>query len=149
MTRFPNCLSKKFGKLWNRNKKRNQLSDSEIVDRFLVHGNHINTRLRKVSYLAFLPGPDNETSVFRTGGLHIEQIWQLAMEQVIAKRQNCTLRGKGTLRVDQVRIMSLDVRSDESSHELHAVIMKWPIEKDKRKMLAIDLASIAVLTTYP
>ncbi len=122
------------------------VDDEEDLARFLVSSSQFNATMVKPS--AFLPNPKNgETSVFRHGTSHIEQLWKLAELNVAGER---SLHGAAIVKARHVRAAHLGVLASEPP-ERHANIVGWLVDTDPElakaywKEKAADLARYAVL----
>ena len=90
-----------------------------------------------VKYAAFMPPDDLRTSVYRVDGLDGGQVRQLAS----ATSRKGSFKGHGLFSAAAVRSVSqLDVVPEMTHHPLHADIVGWPAEREKRIELAQMLA---------
>lgn len=102
---------------------------------------------------AFLPSPiSNEVSTFRIAGLSEQQIRDLG-DRAVGSARGKTVRGRAEVLVRAVRLAGnrghgtsrpLSVVSDDSPPR-HAAIRGWPKEKDRQKLLALEIANAASL----
>jgi hypothetical protein len=88
-----------------------------------------------------------ETSVFRIRGLTADQIWDLGRRLVAAPRDK-TLRARADLIARAILDVGLVIHPDNVP-ERHAVIRGWPEEKERRMMLAVELAEASQLHLHP
>ena len=93
---------------------------------------------------AYLPAPNGETSVYRTSDVPEEEIWNIGREAV-AKPRDGSLYARGDVPVAAIVKTGLKVVPDTGPHPRHANITGWPPEKDKQKMLAVEIADASEL----
>jgi len=91
-----------------------------------------------------MPGKDGETSVYRIPELSQEAIWSLG-KALIRKE---TLKARADIVCSAPQQIGLRVESSPQDHPKHAVIVGWPVEKDKQKMLATRLSDVAALHIF-
>ena len=90
-----------------------------------------------MKYAAFMPPDDLRTSVYRVDGLDGSEVLQLASET--SRKES--FKGHGRFLAAAVRSVSpLDVVPETTHHRLHADIVGWPGEREKRIELAQMLA---------
>lgn len=84
-----------------------------------------------------MPPDDLRTSVYRVDGLDSREVLQLASET--SRKES--FKGHGLFLAAAVRSVSrLDVVPETTHHPLHADIVGWPAEREKRIELAQMLA---------
>lgn len=108
--------------------------------RFLTQSNHFNRGKSVVKQAAFNPPPSLRLSVFRIDGLNSKSVVQLSSKHILGK----TLYGWAKLTEKNVQKngLSLDLNEDP---ERHADIVGWPEDKDRRKIIALELANASTL----
>lgn len=140
-------LRRLFG-LFGRSRTDDAVADivdsSERISRFVFQSNHVdwtNGRLKPPALIPEkTPGPYGlETSVCRIDRLSVAAIWQIGNE-VIGKVRGKAPIGRGDFDAQVARANGLDVLADKSSFERHALLIKWPSEKEERKALALELS---------
>ena len=121
------------------------VASSEQIARYVLSKKHFSTSKCAVKYAAYLPAPNGETSVYRTSGLSEEEIWEIGQKRV-AEPSGRSLHARGDTSASVILKTGLTIIPETTPHPLHANIMNWPSEKDKQKMLAIEIANEATLT---
>ena len=112
------------------------VSTEEITGRFIFSSSHFNSLGAK--YAAFMPR-NGETSVFCISSISNDEIWDIGVNHV-GKNMEPSLKARADIICGRVQEIGLDVISETSTHPLHANIINWPIERDEKLELAIDLA---------
>ncbi len=131
------------------------VADSEDLARFLASSSWFARTTGRVKSSAFLPAPDNDTSVFRSSGLTPEALWAHGShyyvdEEGVPKRHH----GAAIVSAAVVRKAGIDAIPEEPP-PLHANLRGWPIdpdpaiEKAKRKEVAATIAENATLRVLP
>lgn len=104
---------------------------------------HFSAKQGRVKPDAFLPSRESrETSVFRTVGLHPEEV--RAIGDRVGQPSSRTLKAWGDVLAGVVFDVGLAVRPDNVP-ERHAAIIGWPGQKDEQLSLAQRLAASAAL----
>lgn len=129
------------------NIKRN-MSPSENITRYILEKGKYSKNNNRVRYTTFLPNRDGETSVYKTQSLDNGEIWDIG-ERYVAKPCNKTLRARADITASDVFNEGLKIEPDATIHELHANIIGWPEQKDKQKLIAIELEKDARLYLCP
>lgn len=122
------------------------ISDKESLARFVFESNRIR-KDKTVKPDAFMPNINLETSVTIKSDLSDLRLWEIG--QIIATNMNKPLYGHADIIAADVRKNSvLDiVPKPETDNPNHANIIGWPEDKDKKKILAQELAAVA--TYFP
>lgn len=95
--------------------------DQEKLTRFLTSSSHYNARMAKPA--AYLPNPKNgETSVFRTDGGSLAELWLIADTYIPQAR---SVHGAAVFSARAVREALLNVIAQEPPPR-HANIVGWP-----------------------
>ena len=124
------------------------ISLSENLSRFLFYKREFNEETNTVKYSAFLPNRNGETSVFRTSTLEIGRIWEIGSD--VSKQRKKTFLGRGIVFVTDVVDSGLNLEgAKEGEHPLHANIIGWALEKERKKLAALKLAARAQLSLPP
>ena len=126
--------------------KQDSVADSEQIARFILSKNHLRASNRTVKYGAYLPAPNGETSVYRISDIAEREVWDIGHKYVAAPSKR-TLRGRGDTTAVFITKTGLKIVPETTPHPLHANIVNWPSEKDEQKMLAVEIASEAILVT--
>jgi hypothetical protein len=90
---------------------------------------------------------DLKLSVFQIRGMAEDEIWNLG-ERTVVRSSVRTLYGRADIHVAAVRETGLEVHPDNNPQR-HANVINWPMEKSKRKLLALQLAERANLKLHP
>lgn len=114
------------------------VAEREPLTRFLIASNQFAASKLRVKPVAFLPGPDETTSVFRTAGLTQNQAWSLGQRHVAAPR-NRQLHAMAEFLAADAHELRLAVVADDRPRR-HASLVGWPAAKDARLQLAQLLA---------
>lgn len=117
-------------------RKLSSISTEENTSRFIFSSSHFNSLGAK--YAAFMPR-NGETSVFCISSISNDEIWDIGINHV-GKNMKPSLKARADIICGRVQEIGLDVISETSSHPLHANITNWPLERDEKLALAIDLA---------
>ena len=118
------------------------------MSRFIFERKHFATENHRVKPHALEPGrADNKTSVYQTGGLLENDIWQLSINYVEPNRGKSTL-ARADIDIDAITRLSLLVIADEPPPR-HANIEDWPPDRSAVMSLAQQLAADATLVVRP
>ncbi len=121
------------------------VNPSESLGRYLTQKNHFFHRDKAVRSLAFMPPPDLRLSVFRIDGLKLDGVWTIGQKEVINNMpEPRTLYGMADIKASKVRASDLEIEPSNTPPR-HADICGWPEEKEKRKIIALELAAEAKL----
>jgi len=113
------------------------------LTRFIFHKSYVRAD-NTVRGEAFLPNPKNdETSVFIISGISDKEIWEIGDTKVAAHRSE-TLQGRADINENNILNNNL-ILSRDKPPERHANIIGWPKGKSERKLIALELASKAIL----
>ena len=119
------------------------VDSTEQISRFVFQSNHIHSsgRLRAHALLPERePGPHGpETSVCRIDGLTGPEIWQIGKDQVGQLRRKSPV-GRGDFAAQHARDSRLDVVAEKQSFERHALLTKWPVDKEDQLAIAQELS---------
>ena len=123
------------------------VSPDESLARYIFDKRHYSVSDEKgkegrVTYRAFLPTKNGETSVFRVADLSDTEIWDIGEREVAQKRQ-MSLLARGDINVSKVTALGLKVDPNNNPPR-HANIIGWP-EKSAQTAIAIELAGRAQL----
>jgi len=123
----------------------NTVGQEESLARYLTQRDHFSRPDNAVKPKAFMPPPNFRLSVFRIAGLSTEAVWDMGQREVINNMlQPRTLHGMADIKVLSVQKNNLIVDPDNTPFR-HANIIEWPEEKEKRKIIAQELAADAKL----
>lgn len=113
----------------------------ERLARFLRSGSHVAKSTGRIKAAAFLPAPDDDTSVFRSDGMESNEIRDLAAEHV----EQATVHGTALVGANHVFDEDLEVVAVEPPPR-HANIRGWPtaekpdMQKNLRRLKAAAIA---------
>jgi len=124
------------------------VNNSELLARFITSSRWFRSSDQTVRQDAFIPHPYPDLSVSRHLSLSESEIWE--MGQKIADARPATLHGRADISAEEVRRQKLIVEPRPEPENLnHACILGWPIDKPAQKILALELAAIAIFTPKP
>jgi len=121
----------------------------ELLARYVTSSRWFRKQDQTVKQDAFIP-PDNplELSVTRHLNLQEFEIWNIGNS--VVSGQERTLHGRADVKVSHVESQSLNVVADPApNNPNHANITGWPLEKDMRKMRALEIARGAQFVANP
>jgi len=125
------------------------VEDTESLSRFLPSSSWIAKSTGRVKNPAFLPAPDDDTSVYRVTGLHDIEIWKIANDHFIdASGTPHKHHGAALVQAVEVRKAEIDAIAQEGPPR-HANLRGWPkindadLQKAKRKVIATKIADKA------
>lgn len=119
-----------------------ELDFSEILARF-IFSKRMYRADKSIRHNLFIPNPkDNTTSVFRISYISDDEIWNIG-DSVGVMREKPTL-GRADIASDVVIAKDLKIVPEEPP-ERHANIIGWPNDISEQKMIALELASEAML----
>ena len=129
--------------------------DEQII-RYLLQPKWFNQRTGHISGQAFIPrnpktqGMPFATSVYRTDGCLLEEIWSIGDEFVTNRhRDKLPVLGIAGLQAQKVFAEDLQVEPSPDDHARHADIVRWPEEREERLAKAHQLAVEAQLVVRP
>jgi hypothetical protein len=124
------------------------VAPDELLARYIIYSKWIRSSDQTVKQDAFIP-PDSELSVIRHLHLTEEGIWKIGRK--IAEGIPRPLYGRADVETRHVIAQHLDVVSqpDLPDNPNHANIINWPLDKDARKMRALEIASVADFVANP
>lgn len=122
----------------------NSISPEELLARYIFDSNCVRLD-GTVRYKAFLPAPNNKTSVFRTSGLDESAIWGIG--QSVASKRTQILKGRADIEALHIFKQGLRIEPSTITHPLHADII-WPDERSKQKLIAVELAAKAHFVSH-
>jgi hypothetical protein len=118
------------------------VADDEEVARSIMSSSWVAKSTGRIKHNAYMPAPDDDTSVFRCTKMDVSDVRSLISEDRL------TEHGAAVVPVYAVRDTSLDVIASEPPKR-HANIRGWPRvhdpeeQKSKRKEIAMGIAEIA------
>lgn len=148
MNRFLLALFARFKRLLSRASPIPPIGLAERISRFVFQRSHIGGPfgVRPSAFLppSSLPPARMATSVFRTSSLTQEEVWNLG-DNVVGRARGLKALASADLRVAAVTALGLSVMPAPEPHPLHADIVAWPAEKERRKDLALLLCQKATI----
>ncbi len=126
----------------------NHLSPEELLTRYITTKRHFSRDKHIVKPQAFHPMPNPqtsilETSVFRVSGVQDQEIWNIG-EREVAQKSDRNLHARADILTSKVFEKDLDVNPDDIPPR-HAIIIGWPEEESKWRMIAVEIAADAKL----
>ncbi len=118
------------------------VDDRELLARFIFDQDSIR-RDNTVKPDALMPFKYTQLSVTRHVGLTEQGVWQVGcgIERLGRPGRTLKLMGRVDILAAHARSQGLSVNPDEPPPN-HAHIEMWPAEKDKQKIIAIELAAL-------
>ena len=130
------------------------IADDELLARYILYSRWIRRSNQTVKQDAFIPPSNLELSVTRHVHLVEDDIWRFGKK--VARYRNCTLYGRADVKTGHVKMQNLEVKPQpiESDPNLgdnpnHAKVIGWPLEKNARKMIALEIANAARFVANP
>ncbi|MCE5340285.1 MAG: hypothetical protein LLF92_04050 [Planctomycetaceae bacterium] len=123
------------------------VANDELLARYILHSNRVRAD-RTVKPDAFIP-PDNlELSVTRHINFTEDDIWNAGKE--VARCSSRRLYGRADVKTEHLKNNNLDVKPHPiENNPNHANIIGWPLEKNARKMIALEIANAARFIATP
>ena len=150
MTKFPKKLRLFFLDFFAKFDAQNrEIEDHENISRFIFYSRHFKNKFKNE---ALLPNPkDNVMSVYRTSKCGEEKIWWLGKNFVENRRpDDKELRGRGDFLAVSIKSENhLSFQPLNKPHPRHVNIIGWPLEKDQKKAIAIDLLAFVTFIQIP
>lgn len=122
----------------------------ELLARYITSSKWYRRGDQTVKQDAFIP-PENplELSTTRHLNLSENEIWDIG-NKIVSGQQNRKLHGRADVEVSRVTSQSLNVVADPTAdNPNHANIRGWPLSKDARKLLALEIARNARFIANP
>lgn len=131
------------------------ISQDEILSRFIFSSKHFARRNETVKFRAFMPPQISkdpplyspELSVYRLSGLSDNEKW--AIGQTYIQTEDRSIKARADLPVQEVYKNKLSVISDTQPHERHANITPFPSDRLACQRLATKLARASKLVIPP
>jgi hypothetical protein len=121
---------------------------SEKLTRFIFSKRHFSVEKKIVKYGAFIPPPDSvDLSIFCISALSEKEVWEIGWRNVETEKRR--LKARADIFVSNVYENNLEVVPDPQSHELHANITPFPIDRRERDYIARRLALASKLVLPP
>lgn len=129
------------------------IADDELLARYILYLRYIR-RDQTVKQDAFIPPSNLELSVTRHIHLTEDDIWSLG--EKVAGHRKLPLYGRADVKTEHVKMQNLEVKSQPIKNDPnlgdnpnHANIIGWPLEKNARKMIALEIANAARFVANP
>ncbi len=94
-----------------------------------------------------MPTRKRQISVYRTDNLVEGEIWNLGDDFVGTAAKPIIARAD--LSASQITMHQLAIQPVPDPEPRHANIIGWPEDEELQRVIAIELANIAILTTHP
>lgn len=121
---------------------RQAADPSEPYGRFLTSSGHFSVVNDYVKTNALMPPRSGELSVFAFLGATDDE--KTALACLVARTSSRKVYGWGEFLASAVYQLDLSIKRDNKP-ERHANVVGWPEEKDRRQMLASELAEACTL----
>jgi hypothetical protein len=125
------------------------VADSETLGRYCGSSSWFARETKRVKYPAFLPAPDDDTSVYRVTGMSPEEIWKHAERHFVnSEGRPHHHHGVALVEAAYVRATGIDAIPHEGPPR-HANLRGWPrtddpvLQKSRRKEMATKMADKA------
>ncbi|MFH0926839.1 MAG: hypothetical protein V1872_14615 [bacterium] len=112
--------------------------DTEQLSRYILSESQFSKTKSRVKYSAFMPASDGKTSVFRIYNLTENEIWEIGENEVAQKRDKALL-ARADIKASHILKTGLSIIPDDSPPR-HANIDNWPSEKERQRLIALELA---------
>lgn len=122
----------------------------ELLARYITSSKWYRRGDQTVKQDAFIP-PENplELSTTRHLNLSENEIWDIGNE-IVSGQENRNLHGRADVRVFHITSQLLSVvAAPTTDNPNHANIRGWPLSKDARKLLALEIARNARFVANP
>jgi len=125
------------------------VAPNELLARYITSSKWFRKQDQTVKQDAFIPR-DSELSVSRHLHLTEEDIWKIGRKIAEGMNPPGHLYGRADVETRHVIAQRLNVvPQPECGNPNHANIVGWPLEKDARKMCALELAIAARFVADP
>ena len=124
-----------------------EIDVAETITRYIFDDVHFAATTAVVKPKAWMPAPDNQTSVSRITNLAENEVWELGREEIEPLRNRIIL-ARADIAVRTVIGFGLRVESFEPPPR-HANVGAWPTDKDAKKSIAQLLAAESCLGVRP
>ena len=121
------------------------VSSAEPITRYINERSKIKSSTAQARYNAFMPPSNRRLSVYRTEGIDQHEIWQIADEFVATEKKPVIARAD--LLASEFASHDLQIAPHPEPHERHANVIGWPEDEGRQRIIALELASTAVLVT--
>lgn len=127
------------------------VSPDELLARYIVYAKWIRNSDQTIRPDAFIP-PDSDLSVTRHLQLNEETLWKIGKAITDGMHPKRSLYGRADVKtlcvIDQhLEVVPDPVEPDNPDHPHynpnHANITNWPLEKNAKKMCALEIAKAA------
>jgi hypothetical protein len=127
------------------------ISGAEMLARFITEASWIRSD-GTIKQDAFIPPKDLELSVTRHSGLNQRDLWLIgrSVVQQISVTRKAILCGRADITADHAIGLNLKVKpAPLANNANHTHIVGWPTDKPSRKIIAQQLAALAVVSKCP
>ena len=128
----------------NNNRRPMPVDEEEMLTRFIFYSKWYRSSDGSIKPLAFMPKPEtNDTSVFRHSGFTDPDSDLSRIGEEGARKRCCNYHGRADIKAEYVYQQGLGIEPTETP-EHHANIVGWPQDKNKRLIIATQLAANSV-----
>jgi hypothetical protein len=133
------------------------VAPNEPLARYIVYSKWIRNSDHTIKPNAFIP-PDTDLSVTRHLQLTEESLWKIGSTIASGMHPKRSLYGRADVEAHSVFAQNLKVlpdpvepdnRDHPNHNPNHANITNWPLEKDVKKMCALEIAKAASFVENP
>lgn len=124
------------------------VSPDEMLARYILHSSHIRRSNQTVKPDAFIPHPYTDLSVTRHRAATEAELW--AAGAAVATETQKTLYGRADVRASVALGQRLTVTAKPiPANPNHADISGWAADKPAQKIMAQELAAVAMFVEVP
>lgn len=120
------------------------IRSSEPLARFITQKSYYRPSDKTVRHNTFMPNRNGQTSVYRIIDLNEPEIFEIG-QRFVAEKLNKSLLGRADITALKITEKDLRVVSAPDPHPRHANIVDWPEEREKNRLIALELAAEAEL----
>lgn len=129
----------------------NDISQDEIITRFIFSSKHYSRTNKTVKFRTFMPPQiskepttySDNLSVYRISGISDKEVWQLGQEHV--QTEGRMIRARADISIENVYKNHLRVVPDKRPHERHANILPFPSDRLSCQRMATKLSLVSKL----
>jgi hypothetical protein len=114
----------------------------EMLSRFIFQSNHFNLKGPKPG--AFLPSA-NKTQISMMGidDLSEDEIWPLG--DIVGEGRGLPTIARADISAESINDCGLSILPDPQPHPRHVNVTGWPIPKEEKKSVALELCAKSIL----
>jgi hypothetical protein len=122
-----------------------QVEPNEDLTRYIFGKDYYRPKDKTVKHNAFMPAKEErKVSVYRISSLPLNEVWDIG-DCYVAPLRNKPVIGRADILALHVIKQGLKIAPEDDPHPRHANIVDWPEEREKQRMIALELADEAEL----